>query len=142
MSFEACERLPAPSSSPPAEKSFPGKLCFLAISIMAGFYYYLIFVVSVPGADDSGLPARTVLALSNLAVSHPALLGLCLLSTLVPTLVNPLKAPSYLARVAVLFGVLWLGIFTFSSHPSYHAASLVRNFLAAQRYFPETIHGR
>jgi len=124
------------------ELRFPGKLCLLAVLLLTGFYYFLIFVVPGPEPEDSTLAERCVLEVGRFAEGHCLAVGAVFIALLAPALIFREKARDYLLRLSVVLGIFWAATFTFSVNPEAKAADAVRSFLSTERPLPQTIHGR
>ncbi|MGH2628107.1 MAG: hypothetical protein ACRDHY_15825 [Anaerolineales bacterium] len=121
---------------------FPGKRCLMALLVIAGFYYFLIFAVPATAEAERSFSTAWVFALGRCAEAHPILAGAALVSLLAPAFLFPNRAGSYLVQLAVVLALIWGAAFTLTARPQDRAAQAVESILSTERPLPETIRGR
>ncbi len=111
----------------------------LAFFVVTGFYLYLIFAVPSTISGEQTLGVKLALGASKVAQNHSIFLAMVSLAALLPALLIPQIARPYLLRVALIFGLIWGGVFLITSQPV--ALASIQNVLSTDRPMPETIRG-
>ncbi len=139
MSFAVRKEPPPPDPKPSTDdERFPGKIWLLALFVVSGLYFYLIFLAPTSLNGESSLFARVAMAAAGEAERHPVLLAILFLSILAPGLLFPLRARRYLLRLVLVLGLVWLSLFVATSQPVAWAASKIQDALSTTRPLPDT----